>query len=494
MESLLGWAQNTEAENARRHSAEGAQLQNALAGATTQEEKNTILQNARTKNPGMIERMVARLKGNPAPAPFTGPAPVAATSEDGAPQTVLGPAPKLKSRDEATAQWAARGVAPEQQKADFARKQLAPDYQAEVAALKSVMPDASDQEIGAALGIRQPTIPWKNYVSPDGKQRQSFQAGQEPEGWQIAPTGQPRTFTVKTKEGALSPATVVGGQYVDPQGQVLEGAVPYVKPAPPPPTLAEVARLQAKKIMADKGKGPALTDEEEAQLQGSVYAETVGPTARAVEQQKAAAEYNVTPVYDPETGSEILPTRMQAVKAAHTNSPMRPGVLGSPTGYDKKTQTLALSSIQQVDRIENLLAQNPGMTGPITGQLNQLKVFVGMQDPEVQAMIMSGLLASEHGVAVFGGRNIKTIDDLFENMAALKTNPAALKASLDVVKETMQTFTRAGGRLPAPKNATPPKQGEKKKWSKIKWAAANQGKDVNAAAAQAAAQGREVID
>jgi hypothetical protein len=52
---------------------------------------------------------------------------------------------------------------------------------------------------------------------------------------------------------------------------------------------------------------------------------------------------------------------------------------------------------------------------------------------------------------------------------------------------------------PAPKAATggnaPPAQGgAKKKWSKSKWASANPGKDVNAAAKQAESQGREVVD
>jgi hypothetical protein len=168
----------------------------------------------------------------------------------------------------------------------------------------------------------------------------------------------------------------------------------------------------------------------------------------------AQAQWNVIPVYDPETGSEVLPTRAQAASAARSNNPLRPGILGAPTGVDKRNQMLAQSAIQQVDRMEAILAQDPGLTGPGSGQLTQLQTWLGAQDPDAQAFIISGLLGSEHGVAVFGGRNIHTINDLNNALGNLKTNPAALKAALDVVKETMGLWLTAGGRLPAPKTKT----------------------------------------
>ena len=507
MESLLGWAQNTEAENARRHSAEDAQLQNALAGATTLEEKNTILQNARTKNPGMIERMVARLKRKPAPAPFTGPAPTVTTQQGaitnpetgeqisaGSPQTVQGPAPKLKSRDEATAQWAARGVTPEQQKADFARKQLAPDYQAKVAALKSVMPDASDQEIGAALGIRQPTIPWKNYVSSDGKQRQSFQAGQEPEGWQIAPTGQPKYFIVKKADGTLTPATVQNGKYVSPTGETIEGAQAFVKPPAPPPTLAHYVELQSRKIMADNGQGQALTPQEEADLKASGMGLTLAAKARADEMAIAQAQWAIAQFTDPESGVVEWQTKANLANRLRGGEKILGPAVGTPTGKDKSNAQLADSAIQQVDTMLSILDQDPHLTGPGGGQWTAFNRWIGSNSPDSQQFLAAAILASEHGVAVFGGRNIHSIKDLQDIMGEWRTKPGALKAGLNQIKSTMEPWSNPRGRLPAPKNAIRPKQGEKKKWSKKKWAAANPGKDVNAAAAQAAAQGREVID
>ena len=133
---------------------------------------------------------------------------------------------------------------------------------------------------------------------------------------------------------------------------------------------------------------------------------------------------------------------------------MTAGVVGAPTGNDKKNQMLAQSAIAQVDRMQSILRQDPNLTGPGAGQLTTLQTWLGTQDPDAQAFIVSSLLGSEHGVAVFGGRNIHTISDLQSAIGSMKTNPKALAAALQVIKETMQPWTTANGRLPAPRNAT----------------------------------------
>ena len=91
------------------------------------------------------------------------------------------------------------------------------------------------------------------------------------------------------------------------------------------------------------------------------------------------------------------------------------------------------------------------MTGPGSGQLTRLQMLLGSQDPEAQQFLISSLLASEHGVAVFGGRNIHTINDLNDALGSMKTNPAALSAALDVVKETMTPWLLANNRLKNPR-------------------------------------------
>ena len=113
---------------------------------------------------------------------------------------------------------------------------------------------------------------------------------------------------------------------------------------------------------------------------------------------------------------------------------------------------LAQSAIQQVDRMQAILKADPNLVGPGSGQLTRFQMWLGAQSPDAQQFLISSLLGSEHGVAVFGGRNVHTIQDLNNALGSMKTNPRALSAALDVVKETMEPWATAGGRLPAPRN------------------------------------------
>jgi hypothetical protein len=237
-------------------------------------------------------------------------------------------------------------------------------------------------------------------------------------------------------------------------GTIVQEPMPegWKPPAPKPSTSASSVymNMTAKKFLADKKQGPPLTPEEESQRLGSKASLDEAGLTRANAMAQAMAANNLVSVTDPTTGTDQLVTRSQAVAATKTGNPMMPGVVGAPTANDKKNQMLAQSAIAQVDRMENILKQDPNLTGPGSGQLTQLQTWMGTQDPDAQAFLVSSLLGSEHGVAVFGGRNIKTIDDLNSAIGSLKTNPQALKAALDVIKETMQQFATAGGRLPQP--------------------------------------------
>jgi hypothetical protein len=227
----------------------------------------------------------------------------------------------------------------------------------------------------------------------------------------------------------------------------------YNPPAPKPATspVAQYTNLLAKQILANQKKGPPLTPEELAQLQAAQSAMTLPGVTRAQAWAQAAAANNLIAITDPVTGMDTLVTRAQAAQMANSGAPPLAGVVSSPTGLDKKNQPLAQSAIQQVNRMEAILARDPSLTGPGAGQLTALQTWLGTQDPDAQAFLMSSLLGSEHGVAVFGGRNIHTIQDLQQTLGAWKTNPAALKAALEVIRETMAPWATGGGRLLGPR-------------------------------------------
>jgi hypothetical protein len=228
----------------------------------------------------------------------------------------------------------------------------------------------------------------------------------------------------------------------------------YQPPAPKPTSpSAQYANLLAKQILANKKQGPPLTNEEAAQLQGAQGALTIPGIAR----MKAMAEFaaqNHLQVVTGDDGQDILIPVAQAVSAANTGQPYGGPGIGAATGMDKKNQMLAESAIQQVNRMQAILRTDPNLTGPGAGQLTRLQVLLGSQDPDAQQFLISSLLASEHGVAVFGGRNIHTINDLNDALGSMKTNPAALSSALDVVKETMTPWLTANGRLTNPRSGS----------------------------------------
>ena len=229
-------------------------------------------------------------------------------------------------------------------------------------------------------------------------------------------------------------------------------AKPQQAPKPPSPSVAYF-NLRTKKNLADKKQGPPLTNEETAQLEAAQNTLIMAGVARMDELARAQAQYNVVPVTPDDGSPNVDMTRAQVADAARKGTPFMSNTVGAATGIDKKNSMLANSAIMQVDRMENVLKTDPNLTGPGAGQLTQLQTFLGTQDPDAQQFIISGLLGSEHGVAVFGGRNIHTIQDLNNALGNMKTNPKALRAALQVIRETMTPWVTAGGRLPAPRAA-----------------------------------------
>lgn len=246
---------------------------------------------------------------------------------------------------------------------------------------------------------------------------------------------------------------VVFGRNAD--GNIVAQPVPagYTSPAPkslPPAT--QYMQLYTKKLLADRKQGPPLTTEETAQMQASLSTMDEPGIARMQALGKAYAQYHITPITDDSGAAVDVP--IAAVLAANkAGTPPRTAAAGTADTADKKNAMLANSAIQQVNRMESILNRDPNLTGPGAGQLTQLQVWMGNQDPDAQAFLMSSLLGSEHGVAVFGGRNIHTIQDLQNTLGSWRTNPAALRAALGVIRETMTPWLTAGGRLPGPRTA-----------------------------------------
>ena len=262
-----------------------------------------------------------------------------------------------------------------------------------------------------------------------------------------------KSVTLKGPDGQPIGASFSGGRYYDSEGKEIENPVLWEKPvaAPKPPSPAvRYTNLLAKQILASQKKGPPLTPEESADFAASKSELTLNgistATARAVEN----ARYGITNVTD-DSGGEVAQTRLNAANAASAGTPFAAGAVGSPSGLDKKNSMLAQSALQQVNRMESILARDPNLVGPGSGQLTALQTWLGTQDPDAQAFLMSSLLGSEHGVAVFGGRNVHTIQDLQNTLGAWKTNPAALKSALEVIRETMTPWATAAGRLPGPR-------------------------------------------
>ena len=271
----------------------------------------------------------------------------------------------------------------------------------------------------------------------------------------------------------------------------------YNPPAPKQSTSpsAQYANLLTKQILAKRKQGPPLTNEEAAQLPALEQALN-GP---GIARMKAMAEYNAQNHLfmgtDPDTGMDTAIPIAAGVAAFKSGQPYLAGAVSSPTGMDKKNQMLAQSALLQIDSMERVLAADPNLTGPGAGQLTRLNTWLGTGSEDAQQFLAAATFLSEHGVGVFGGRNIHSIQDLQNLMGNLKTNPAALKSALEQAKVTMTSWATAGGRLPAPRSATKPDAAPAKEHS-LRTAMAlpfNQGKTATQVKADLEKHGYKVV-
>ena len=269
---------------------------------------------------------------------------------------------------------------------------------------------------------------------------------------QLPPTKRGPTINLRLLAGQIKPDPATGQVPSYEAWKAQQAAAGRIAGTPPKPKtpMEKYVDLTAKKILASSGKGPPLTDQENADLAASSSGLTLAAKARADEMASAQAQYRIVPVSN-DTGSEDLLTAAQVAAAARGGNPMAPGSINAPTGQDKQHALLAQSAIRQINTMEGILKSDPSLTGPGAGQWTAFTQWLGSNSPDSQQFLAAATFASEHGVGVFGGRNIHSIADLQNLFGSLRTNPAALKAALEQARSTMNLFANAGGRLPGAK-------------------------------------------
>jgi hypothetical protein len=305
-------------------------------------------------------------------------------------------------------------VPPEGYAENQARQEAVKDFEAKWGYMKQYIPEDQQEKVhqemlekfGGLSSVQKPLTGSKPYKGADGKYYQSMLGSDgtitaqamPPDYVPPPPTGQPKAgvsggkniFALETPEGWKS---------------TLDGSI--LNDFRPLPNYAQVA-----------------------------------PTIPAIR-----AQYEITPTTSNQ-GAEVLTTRGQAAAAARSGNPMLAGTIGAPTGKDKSNQMLAQSALSQINTMERVLQQDPNLTGVGAGQLTQFQRWIGTNSPDSQQFLAAATFLSEHGVGVFGGRNIHSIRDLQNLVGSWRTNPAALRAGLEQARKTMQPWATAGGRLP----------------------------------------------
>ena len=481
-----------EGHNRYRDEERQAKLTNARTAGLTPEALDEYTESLYKKDPSALKQhvlnLLGRLRGQqPQPTPAAYPAQSATVGEaplqvggESAPITpapgenpdeqapaVTAPAPRATlpappaqtvsqpgaaTQAQRQSQILSGGKSAEQQKLEGYKGQLgvkrdfdAQSMQETIAAVQKIQsdPNLSEDEKLQRLSLYGVSAPRR--ASTDEMKRQDYQSmllsGQVPKGKDGNPLSYEAWVASQSASGREAGST----------------------PKPQTPSQQYVSLL-SKKILASQGKGKPLTDKENADLAAAQSGLTVAGVARANAFAAAQAHYGMVAVTDPNTGMDTLLTREQASAMARAGTPLLAGVVSAPTGMDKKNQMLAQSAVMQVETMENILKMDPNLTGPGAGQLTAFTQWLGSNSEDSQKFLDAATLLSEHGVGVFGGRNIHSIEDLKNIMGSWKTNPAALKAALEQTKTTMLPWVEAGGRLPAPKSGggSAPKAGSDK--------------------------------
>lgn len=223
---------------------------------------------------------------------------------------------------------------------------------------------------------------------------------------------------------------------------------------PPTKTLspnAQYANLLTKQILANRKQGPPLSNEEAAQLP-ALQQTLDGP---GIARMKAMAEYNAANrlfmATDPNTNMETAVPISAGVAAFNRGAPFLAGAVSSPVGAEKNRQDFSNSGILQVNTMRDIIGRNDGLFGPVAGRLQDFVNWAGSNNPDAQRFRSAALILADHSAGVFGGRSVKTVDELKDTITAMKLTPEALLAGLDQDEMTFNALMGASGRLGAPR-------------------------------------------
>jgi hypothetical protein len=164
-----------------------------------------------------------------------------------------------------------------------------------------------------------------------------------------------------------------------------------------------------------------------------------------------------------------------------------------------KRAALANNVNENAGAVDELLNRRPDIVGATGGRYSNVQDMMGSNDPDIAEM---GVRMHNIALASNGAHGLrsaeavqKTEDELFKNF---KRGPEGIKSALNATRGSMQTFlddennfANTGKRAAAPSASTGAPNGGKT-FNATKWAAANPGKDVNAAIAKAKSQGYQV--
>jgi hypothetical protein len=120
-------------------------------------------------------------------------------------------------------------------------------------------------------------------------------------------------------------------------------------------------------------------------------------------------------------------------------------------GAEKNRQDFSNSGILQVNTMRDIIGRNGGLFGPGAGRLQNFVNWAGSNNPDAQRFRSAALILADHSAGVFGGRSVKTVDELKDTITAMKLTPEALLAGLDQDEMTFNALMGASGRLGAPR-------------------------------------------
>jgi len=274
---------------------------------------------------------------------------------------------------------------------------------------KQLEDEANERRIKLAQATGAARTPPKEYVSPDGKQRQWFKPGDEPDGWN-AQQGSPAAETEYQK------ASIAARKAAQDLNKAKFDA------AQDPNNPATKQKLQSAK--ANKEKADAYMLRAQAAVYGSV-------------------------------NGKPLPGAMVDTEGEPVGSSFQSNV--RPTGAQREKATLATSARDQLADARKLLQTRGDLFGPGAGRVQKMATWVGSQDPDAAKFTAAVTTAADHLMGVFGGRSTWAGQRIEDAMGQLKTNPEAAIAAIDQIDKAaaliqgVGSYQTVGGGQPSPK-------------------------------------------